>query len=407
MIEEPNHGSDTVNVLDYLPYAITDKHVEYLYAIERYGTRHAAAHALGVHHSTINSAFERIKANAAKQGYSPEHGMTKTVPDGFLIRGISTLYGKDDEVTQQWVKTSIDAERQKELMKAAMDAFASELPRATPTPPRPINLLHESGLRDDLLNLYVLTDYHLGMKAWHEETRGDDWDIQLAEDLIYGWIENAISRSPNTERAVFAQIGDFLHWDGLDAVTPTNRHLLDADTRFQKVVRIAIRIIRRIITRLLQKHSQVHIIMADANHDPASSVWLREWLAVYYENEPRITVDLSADTYYCYEFGKTSLFFHHGHKKNVTNVDDVFASKFRDVFGRTQFSYAHMGHRHHIQAKETNLMLVEQHRTLAAHDAYASRGGWMADRDAKVITYAKNYGEVSRITITPDMLVNA
>ena len=144
--------------------------------------------------------------------------------------------------------------------------------------------------------------------------------------------------------------------------------------------------------------------MADANHDPASEAWLREMFAVFYENEPRVTVDTTADTYYCYEHGLTSLFFHHGHKRKPANIDTVFAAKFREVFGRTKYSYAHMGHLHSIDVKETNLMLVEQHRTLAAPDAYASRGGWISGRDAKVITYHKDYGKVAESVISIDML---
>jgi hypothetical protein len=49
-------------------------------------------------------------------------------------------------------------------------------------------------------------------------------------------------------------------------------------------------------------------------------------------------------------------------------------------------------------------MIVEQHRTLAPADAYSARGGWLTGRDAKVITYDKRYGEVSRLTINSDML---
>ena len=48
-----------------------------------------------------------------------------------------------------------------------------------------------------------------------------------------------------------------------------------------------------------------------------------------------------------------------------------------------------MGHLHSVDVKENNLMIVEQHRTLAAPDAYAARGGWISGRDAKVITYHK------------------
>jgi hypothetical protein len=63
-----------------------------------------------------------------------------------------------------------------------------------------------------------------------------------------------------------------------------------------------------------------------------------------------------------------------------------------------------MGHMHHIDIKETNLMVVEQHRTLAAPDAYASRGGWMAERDAQVITYHTVRGEVGRVRVNVGML---
>ena len=40
---------------------------------------------------------------------------------------------------------------------------------------------------------------------------------------------------------------------------------------------------------LLDKHEHVHIIMADANHDPASEIWLREMFAAVYEEEPRLS----------------------------------------------------------------------------------------------------------------------
>lgn len=201
--------------------------------------------------------------------------------------------------------------------------------------------------------------------------------------------------------------GEPLHWsrgksaDHHDALT---RHLLDADTRFQKLVRVAIRAIRRIIGLLLDKHPRVMVVMAEGNHDPASSIWLREWLAAIYENEPRVEVDRSPDPYYCIEWGKTALFYHHGHKRRPGDIDTVFAAKFREVFGRTKHAYAHMGHMHHVDVKETNLMIVEQHRTLAAPDAYASRGGWMSGRDAQVITYHREHGEVGRLRVSPQML---
>ena len=317
--------------------------------------------------------------------------MTKMAPEDFLVSGTSTLYDAEGNIKQQWVKTRQEDQALFHALEAAFSGFKDEVPRAKPAKAPALTI-------DDLCNVYVVTDYHLGMLAWGEET-GADWDLQIAEDTLVAWFAEAIRQAPKAATGVFAQLGDFLHWDGIDAVTPTSRHVLDADTRFQKLIRVAIRAIRRIVKMLLEKHEHVHLIMAEGNHDISASMWLREWLEVFYEDEPRITVDTSPDPYYCYEHGLTSLFFHHGHKRRIQQIDGVFVGKFRDVFGRTKFSYAHMGHLHHVDVKETELMVVEQHRTLAAPDAHASRGGWLSGRDAKVITYSKTYGEAGRVTV--------
>ena len=353
----------------------------------------------------INSATGRLMCKDCLRSFnSPEREaklaearQTYAIPDGQRVKAVSTLVDlRTGQPMLEWVKTDEDKARQDAMQRAALAALAEKLPRekARPAPARTV---------DDLLNCYVVTDYHLGMLAWHEET-GADWDTDIAEALLVDWFAAAIAQSPAAETGVFAQLGDFMHWDGMDAVTPASKHLLDADTRFQKLVRVAIRVIRRVIGMLLAKHARVLVVCSEGNHDPASSIWLREWLVAVYENEPRVSVDRSPDPYYCVEHGDTALFFHHGHKRKPADVDTVFAAKFREVFGRTKHAYAHMGHLHHIDQKETNLMVVEQHRTLAAPDAYASRGGWMSGRDACVITYSRRFGEVGRVRVSSKML---
>jgi hypothetical protein len=47
---------------------------------------------------------------------------------------------------------------------------------------------------------------------------------------------------------------------------------------------------------------------------------------------------------------------------------------------------------------------VVQHPTLAARDAYAARGGWIAERQVRAISYHVDHGEVARNTIVPEML---
>ncbi len=381
----------------YLEFCTTDEQRRTIRAVIDEGSQAKAARALGKHPRSIERMLGTIRLQAAQRGYSPAHDMTHATPPTHALKGTSTLYDSEGRLRQQWVKTEPVQTSIAATIQATAQGLTETIPREKPTKPS------RNGKLADLHNLYLITDYHLGMLAWGEEC-GEDWDLSIAEDTLLAWFGAAIVAAPDSESCTFAQLGDFLHWDGLEALTPASKHVLDADTRFQKVVRSAIRVLRRIIRLLLTKHNQVHIIMADANHDPASGVWLREWLSHVYEDESRVTVDTSPDTYYCKEFGQTALMFHHGHKRNLQGLDSVLVGKFREVYGRTQYHYAHAGHLHHDRMIESNLMHIEQHETLAPKDAYASRAGYLSKRSAKCITYHRTHGEVSRVTIRPEML---
>lgn len=312
------------------------------------------------------------------------------------ITGKSTCRNAKGEIVLEWTKTNKSQEDTLKNLITAVETLKESIKPVKPIS-KPLKFKNSK-----LCNQYTLTDYHLGMMSWSEET-GGDWDLKIAEDTLVKFFEAGISSSPDANECIFAQIGDFLHWDGLDAVTPASKHVLDADTRFTKLVRVAIRVIRRVIDMLLNKYQLVNVLMAEGNHDPASSVWLRELLCALYENEPRVKIDTNPDPYYCIVFGKVCLFYHHGHKRSFKTLDSAFVGKFRKEFGNSEFVYGHTGHLHHDKI-ESNLMTLEQHRTLAAKDAYASRGGYLSGRDSKVITYHKEYGEVARSTININML---
>jgi hypothetical protein len=319
-------------------------------------------------------------------------------PSGHVIKGVSALLDKDGKEILKWVKTrEDDAQKTIDAIRVAIDEMKREIPRALPRAAP----LHANA---QLLCQYTVTDLHFGMLAWSEETGGANYDLAIAERRLTDWFATAISMSPDAHTAVLSQLGDFLHFDSLTAVTPTSGHILDADSRFQKIVRVVIRTMRRIITMLLEKHAHVHVIMATGNHDTASAAWMRELFHAMYEDEPRLTVENSPDVYYAYEWGKTALFYHHGHKRQLKDVDTVFAGKFREIYGRCPYAYGHIGHLHNDEARDSNLMKIERHRTLAPPDAYAATGGWLSKQDAKIITYHREFGEVYRTTLSPDML---
>jgi len=314
----------------------------------------------------------------------------------FIVTGRSTLRDATGETVLVWEKESLDRQREEETRQAAFDALAVKLPRAKATVP-------PSRCVANLCTVYTLTDCHVGMLAWHREG-GEDWDLEIAENTLVGCFEHMIRSSPASEMAVVNQLGDFLHFDGLEAATPTSHHLLDADGRFEKVVQVAIRVLRRVVGLALEKHPVVQVIMAEGNHDLASSVWLRQMFAALYENEPRVTVEQSPLPYYAVEWGKTMLCFHHGHLRKNDQLPLLFATQFSELWGRTSKRYCHTGHRHHLEEKEHSGMIVFQHPTLAARDAYAARGGWHSLRSATAVTYHRTFGEVGRTSASPDML---
>jgi hypothetical protein len=155
----------------------------------------------------------------------------------------------------------------------------------------------------------------------------------------------------------------------------------------------------------LIRHEVVHVILAEGNHDIASSVWLRHMFKALYENEPRITVNDNELPYYVYQHGRVMLAFHHGHLSKNAALPLLFAAQFPAMWGETTKRYVHTGHRHHKDEKEHPGVTVVQHPTLAARDAYAARGGWISEREATAMTYHSQFGLVARNTVTPEMLV--
>lgn len=377
----------------------TVRQLEYLEAIDKHGSENKAAQELGCSRSSLRDSMRLLKKKAALQGHSPDHDMTKTVPDGFKVKGVSTYYDQEGKPRGQWVKSSADEARREELMRAAVAALSDEVLRAEPVKAPAIT-------QDHLCNVYTLTDSHVGALCWHREG-GADWDLKIAEETLTGCFEQMVAAAPAASVGVVAQLGDFLHSDGsggLLPITPTNAHVLDQDGRFAKVVQVAIRVLRRVVDFALARHDLVIVLMAEGNHDMASSIWLRGLFAALYENEPRIHVIDSPLPYYVYEHGETMLCWHHGHLKKNDDLPILFAAQFPKAWGNTTKRYAHCGHRHHAEEKEHSGMTVVQHPTLAARDAYAARGGWMAERQATAMTYHKRFGLVARNTVTPEML---
>jgi len=371
----------------------------YCEAINLHGSARAAARALGVAPNAVSGAIERLRRHAADRGYSPDHDMTRTVPDGFKVRGVSTYYDSEGKARGQWVKSAADDERRAEMLRAAVAAMAEDLPRVDP-------IEAPAWAMASLANLYTITDYHLGMYAWAKES-GSAWDIKIAENTMLSAFTHMVTSAPKARLGIINIQGDFLHTDGPTPVTPMHGHVLDAAGRYSEMVAAAVRVLRRVIDLALMRHEAVELLICEGNHDLSGSMWLRHMFSALYENEPRLAVNDSELPFYVIQHGQTMLAFHHGHQVKNEALPLLFAAQFPKIWGATSKRYGHCGHRHHTDEKEHAGMKVIQHPTLAARDAYAARGGWIAERSAIAITYHDRFGAVGRVEVTPEMLEDA
>ena len=193
---------------DLKPFA-TERQLEYIDAIEAKGTVGAAARHLGISERGILRALAAMKRRAARQGHSPDHDMTHTVPEGYQVRGVSTLYDQDGNPKAQWVKSQISKEQQLEAMQEAIEALCETIKPIKPTKgPKKTD--------SQMMSAYPVGDHHIGMLSWHEET-GADWDTGIAERLLIRSMDYLVEAAPNGDTGALMLLGDFLHYDSYEA----------------------------------------------------------------------------------------------------------------------------------------------------------------------------------------------
>lgn len=374
-----------------LPDAVLMEAVE---AVSKHGSISAAAASLNIARSTMQNRIAR----AAMAGHSPEHGMTKTAPVPYIVKGVSSYYNKDGVLSGQWVKTSLDMNRAEEVTRAFVESMSEEVRGLSPVEPRP----KFSDI--DLLTVYPMGDPHFGMYAWAKEA-GDDFDLKKAESLTTQAIDRLVASSPDSKTALLLNLGDFFHADDSSNMTPSNGHPLDVDTRYAQVLQVGLRALVHCILRLLRKHEQVIVWMMPGNHDTHSSFALALCLSAYFENNKRVTVDLSPSLYKYFRFGQVLIGAHHGHGAKMQELPLLMASDKAEDWGKTKHRYWYCGHIHHMtRDKEHPGCVVETFRTLAPRDAWHAGKGYRAGRDMYAITHHRAHGEFLRTRCDVSML---
>jgi hypothetical protein len=351
---------------------------------------------LNVGRSYVTSAKTKAKQLAAKRGYDPQYDLTHPTADGFFVKGVSTLYGDDGQIKQQWVKTNIDLESQVETFKEAIqnvvrDYVQPVLPIAEPT----------GDLDTDVIPWFNIGDGHLGMLAFDHEV-GHNFDLSIARNELIEAMSVLIERAPACERCVIQDMGDMTHYQDFSAQTESG-HILDYDTRYPKMIETYHHVMRAIVEMALTKFKYVDVIINQGNHSRSNDIAMVQTLRWVYSENDRLNVLDNSSVFIPYRMGNTFVMSHHSDKCKPHRLHEVMSTDFRQDFGECLYKYIDIGHIHHKQVSKENAgVIIESWNQLAPSDKYAHDGGWRSRAMLTCVLRSKTYGEKGRITLTAE-----
>jgi hypothetical protein len=344
--------------------------------------------------TTRTDKYGEFAGETVTQG--PARGKPFEVPEGHSVKGVSTFVDAEGRTIAQWVKTG--KERSDYVIDALKTTFEQYKGHAKPVPaPKHVNR--------DLLTVYPIGDYHLGMYSWAAET-GEDWDLGIAERTLRATMSDLVSSASDSETGLILSLGDFFHMDDASNRTPASGHALDVDTRRAKVLQVGVKLLIDCVELALSKHKKVIVRCLAGNHDPATTPALNIALWAFFHGNKRVEVDCSPSKFFYYQFGKVMIGATHGDRCRIGDFPGVMAANQPEKWGATRFRYGYLGHVHHkdVRGKEINGVICESFQILAPADEWHHSMGYGAGRSMQAITHHRETGEKFRhiVSIVPN-----
>jgi len=348
--------------------------------------RQRAADAMGLALGTFSNRLRRAHE------YGLDGSVVAAAGEGRFIGGVSTLYDADGTIRAQWIKEYLQKDTAGALIDEMLDVFGAYKGHAQlPDEPAVANA--------DLLTVYPISDHHLGLYAWSEET-GEDYDLEIGARLLRDAMGQLVASSPPSEAGMVLILGDFFHADTSKNQTANSGNALDVDTRYAKVIRTGIQLTMDCIEMAMQRHRQVIVKVMPGNHDEHTALCLAAALSLFFKHSERVSVDPSPARVYAYQFGNVMISSTHGDMIKMKDLAGVMASNWPEMWGQTKYRYGYTGHIHHNSKIEQNGAQVESFQTLSAKDAWHYNSGYSSGRSMVSITHHIEKGEFCRCTVS-------
>ena len=91
------------NYQNLLSYCKSDRQIEIFNSLIKHNSQTKASQELDINLRSLKEVVSRVKNQASKQGYDPDHDMTHPIPMHMGLQRVSTNYDDEGNVRQQWV----------------------------------------------------------------------------------------------------------------------------------------------------------------------------------------------------------------------------------------------------------------------------------------------------------------
>lgn len=307
-------------------------------------------------------------------------------PAGFELTN-STLHIVNGEVRQEWprIKPAVSTEQLAAYLAKRVPVSRIKLPRI-----RQAN--------DNLMCEWPLFDMHHGMLAWEKEA-GADYDHKISRHLQIGAGKILYENFGPLAKAVIILGGDNQTSDNRSGTTEKSGHIVDTDSRFQKMVWSSYEAAVSCIEIAAQFAREVLVIVLSGNHDYHSAIHLTIQLHAHFRNLPQITVDISPEKHRFYRWGINTFMASHGDVPDKRIGSFAMQQAIRKGYATPEMRlFVRLGHLHKSGRKTPDMLteedgvVIERFPTLAATEAYAVDSGYTSIRTTSASLWHQSFG---------------
>jgi hypothetical protein len=253
-----------------------------------------------------------------------------------------------------------------------------------------------------------LFDHHFGQLVWGKETRGGDYDVNIAKDLAIAAVENILNRVEyiSVERIVLPIGNDFFNVNSQNNTTFAGTPQAE-DGRWQKTFIAGVNLWIEIIDRC-RRIAPVDVVIVVGNHDTERTFYLGTALECWYHNSSDVLVDNTPPIRKYYQWGECMIMYTHRDENQKGWLAHIMATEQPVLWSRTKYREIHKGHTHAANMKTIQVMEEELGvrewvlPSLVSIDDWHAKKGYTALRETMANLWNDNKGKTDIFMFHPE-----